>query len=108
MWSDHIKSISEKIAENVKASKAAEDDDQETVEVPYSEADITDEQFDTYIKLCTLGLEDELRGDKTIKQFTEYLENNLDEPTIQRILEVCGGLKLSDADPNQIPTGTAL
>jgi hypothetical protein len=107
-WSEHIANISGKIADNVKAAQEAEKEDksEDEVEVPFNEADLTDIQFDTYIKLCAFGLEDELKGDKTQKQFVEYLENTLDEPTIYKILEVTGGLKLGEQLPNQIPTGT--
>lgn len=91
MWSDHLKNVSDKM-------KDAEAED-------FSEADLTDQQFDVFIKMCILGLEPQLKGDRTDKQFREYLENEaLDEHTIQKILEVTGGLKLNnDLSPNQTP-----
>ncbi len=95
MWSEHIQGVTKKIAEN---------EDKEEGEDKYTEADLTDEQFDTFIKMCALGLEGQLKGEKTDKQFISYLEDTLDEQTIYKILEVTGGLKLGGANtPNQIP-----
>jgi hypothetical protein len=88
MWSNHINVLTEKFMEN--------EDKPEDI----NEADMTDAQFDVFIKMCALGLESQLRGEKTEKQFLSYLEDVLDEKTIYKILEVTGGLKLGDRDPN--------
>jgi len=64
---------------------------------------ITDAQFDVFIKMCALGLESQLKGEKTEKQFLSHLEDILDEHTIYRILERTGGLNMSDSIPNQKP-----
>lgn len=85
MWSEHIKGVTKKIADN-----ESKDED----ERDFTEADLTDEQFTTFIKMCALGLESQLKGDKTDKQFLAYLEDVLDEQTIYKILETTGGLKL--------------
>lgn len=93
MWSEHINSVTKKIAEN---------EDKPEDEREFTEADITDEQFTTFIKMCALGLESQLKGDKTDKQFIAYLEDVLDEQTIYKVLELTGGLKLgANASPNQ-------
>ena len=93
MWSEHISAVTKKIAEN---------EDKPEDEREFTEADITDEQFTTFIKMCALGLESQLKGDKTDKQFIAYLEDVLDEQTIYKVLEITGGLKLgANADPNQ-------
>lgn len=89
LWSDHINSITKKFLEN----KDTPED--------INEADMTEAQFDVFIKMCALGLESQLKGDKTDKQFAAYLEDVLDEKTIYKILEITGGLKLGDKDPNQ-------
>lgn len=92
MWSEHIQGVTKKIAEN---------EDKDLDEREFTEADLTDEQFDTFIKMCALGLEGQLKGDKTDKQFIAYLEDVLDEQTIYKILEMTGGLKLGANAPNQ-------
>lgn len=95
MWSEHISGVTKKIAEN---------EDKDPDEREFTEADLTDAQFDTFIKMCALGLESQLKGDRTDKQFVSYLEDVLDEQTIYKILEMTGGLKLNAAGqpaPNQ-------
>lgn len=106
VWSDHMANISAKIAENTKFVQDHDDDETEAV-LPNSDADLTDAQYDTYIKLCVFGLAGQLQDAKTDKQFRDYLEDNLDEPTIYKILDVTGGLKLGQAanDPNLNPAG---
>lgn len=89
LWSEHISKVTEKFKENEDAGT-----------VSYSEADLTDAQYDVFIKMCALGLESQLKGEKTEKQFLAYLEDTLDEPTIYKILEATGGLKLGNNDPN--------
>lgn len=85
MWTEHIQNVTKKIADN---------EDKELEERDFDEADLTDEQFTTFIKMCALGLESQLKADKTDKQFLSYLEDILDEQTIYTILEVTGGLNL--------------
>lgn len=91
LWNAHIKDVQEKLKQAVDTDDEAPD---------FNESEITDAQYDTFIKLCALGLESQLKGDKTEKQFLAYLEDVLDEKTIYRILDLTGGLKLGDADPN--------
>lgn len=90
MWAEHLKALGKKFSEN------------ESTPEDFDEADLTDAQFDVFIKMCALGLESQLRGDKTEKQFLNYLEEVLDEKTIYKILEITGSLKLGGQnDPNQ-------
>ena len=90
MWGDHMQNISAKL----KAESDLPEDEQ-----TFTDADLTDAQFDIFIKLCAFGL-DSLKGDKTDKQFNAYLEDVLDEKTIYRVLWITGGLKLGEQDPN--------
>lgn len=100
LWSEHIQGVTKKIAEN---------EDKEGDERDFNEADLTDQQFDVFIKMCALGLESQLKEDKTEKQFLAYLEDVLDEQTIYKVLELTGGLKLggSNAPNPQTPTSLA-
>lgn len=92
MWSEHINNVTQKIAENT---------DKEQADRDFTEADLTDAQFDTFIKMCALGLASQLKkDDQTDKKFLEYLEDVLDEKTIYRILDLTGGLKLGESAPN--------
>lgn len=92
LWSAHIAEVGKRLADR-------EETDDSTAE--FTEADLTDAQFDVFIKMCALGLESQLKGDKTDKQFMSYLEDVLDEQTIYKILELTGGLNLKgSADPN--------
>lgn len=68
-------------------------------ENPKTQDELSDDQFNTFIKMCALGL-DSIKGDRTDKAFASYLEDVLDQPTIYFILEATGGLKLGDVDPN--------
>lgn len=92
MWSQHIQGVTKRIAEN---------EDKDEADRDFDEADLTDEQFTTFIKMCALGLSSQLQGEKTDKQFIAYLEDVLDEQTIYKILEMTGGLKLGANAPNQ-------
>lgn len=99
MWSEHIKSVQAKLA-----AASEEGDEVEAL----SEADLTDAQFDVFIKMCALGLESQLKGDKTDKQFLAYLEEVLDEATIYRVLFKTGGLSIGGDDaPNPTPPNLA-
>ena len=98
MWTEHIKSVQEQFS----AAETSGEDDAEVKVL--NEADITDAQFDVFVKMCALGLESQLKGDKTDKQFLAYLEDVLDEQTIYRVLFKTGGLTVGgDEAPNQIP-----
>lgn len=89
MWSEHIANVSKRLEEN------------ENSEEKFTEADLTDAQWDTFIKMSALGLEGQLKGERTEKKFLEYLEDVLDEQTIYRILKVTGGLDFKgDDSPN--------
>jgi hypothetical protein len=90
-WGEHMADVQ-------KALNAAQEADDET----FDDAGLTDAQWTTFIKMCALGLETQLKGEKTEKQFTAYLEEVLDEHTIYRMLKVFGNLELG----NQRPTGT--
>lgn len=107
IWSDHIALIGEKIAENEKkAEEEAEGKDVEDWQ-EFTNADLTELQFDAFIKMCALSLEKDLKGDRTEKKFLEYLEDVLDQETIYKILEVSGGLDLKGENtPNQNPAAT--
>jgi hypothetical protein len=94
MWSEHIAVVSKKLTDEAEKDEAERD---------FNEADLTDAQFDIFIKMCALGLESQLKGEKTEKQFFSYLEDVLDEKTIYRILDLTGGLKLGDNNPNLNP-----
>jgi len=91
LWTEHATAM----ANELNATRDSEDEE-------LDQAAMTDRQFDTYIKLCAIGLESQLKGDQTEKQYITQLEDVLDEQTIYKILEVTGGLKLNDS-PNQSP-----
>ena len=104
LWSQHIKTVQERLVK-------AEENNEDGMKV-LSDDDITDAQFDVFVKMCALGLESQLKGDKTDKQFLAYLEEVLDEQTIYRILDKTGGLKIGGDEtpnlltPNQAGVGT--
>lgn len=80
-------------------------------EEEFNQVEITDGQYTAFINMCALSLESQLKGEKSDKQFRDYLENTLDEQTIFRILKVTGGLELGNqASPattmNQAAAGT--
>lgn len=98
LWSDHIEFITQKIREN---------EDKPEGELEFNSADLTEAQFDVFIKMCALSLETQLKkDDETDKKFFARLEDLLDQETIYKILEVAGGLDLKKAaeDPN-LPAG---
>ena len=97
MWAEHMSDIAKQLGES-----EAENENEVLIG-----ADLTDAQFTTFIKMCALGLESQLKEEKTEKQFLAYLEDVLDEKTIQRILERTGGLKLGGQDPNLNPAAVA-
>jgi hypothetical protein len=94
-WTEHVAVINDEIK---KATEAA-GDEPEAFDI--DEANLSDKQYDAYIKLCGMCLEGELKKDKTTKQWTEYLEDTLDDPTIFKIIKVCGGIDLeAENTPN--------
>lgn len=97
IWSEHVADMQQKV-------QAVENGDA----TEFKEADLSDAQFDVFIKLCSFGLESQLKGERTDKQFLSYLEDVLDEKTIYRILDRTGGLNLSGENPNQNPAATGL
>lgn len=62
-----------------------------------SEAQTEDETLNTLIDACAVALEKQLPD---LVADRDALEDVLDVPTINRILEVCGGIKMDD--PNQL------
>lgn len=71
------------------------------------DVDGDDEIFDIYINCCGIALEKLLKDDFPVTKgetedevlnatYREYLEDVLDIETVNKILEVCGGLKLND------------
>lgn len=97
LWSNHIAEVTKQMTESDKS-----DSEQE-----FAQADLTDAQYDAFIKMCALGLEGQLKGERTDKQFITYLEDTLDEKTIYKILDVTGGLRFDNNDPNQQSPVTA-
>lgn len=96
MWSDHLKEI---------ADKFKQEEEKPEEERDLAQAELSDLQYDTFIKMCALGLDSLKKENQTEKKFLDYLETVLDEPTIRKILLVTGNLKLND--PNQMPPTTA-
>lgn len=96
LWSDHMAYVRKTLNASL-----SEDGEEEV-----NDGDLTDKQFDVFIDMAALGLEEDLKGEKTTKQFREYLEGVLDEKTIYFVLNATGGLKLGE-DPNpQTPVTT--
>lgn len=91
LWADHMKWMQTQF-------KAHNDSEESELD----EAGMSDEQLTVFIKMCALGLEADLKGEKNDKQFKDHLENVLDEQTIYTILRVCGGLDLNNSG-NQNP-----
>ncbi len=89
IWSDHIEGVTKELAKP--------DDEREL-----TEADLTDKQFDVYVKMCALGLESQLKEERTEKQYVAHLEDVLDEQTIYKVLQVTGGLNVGGS-PNLSP-----
>ena len=68
-----------------------------------SEPGTTEEQtLDILIDACAVAIEKQVPD---LVKDRDLLEDALDIPTINRILEVCGGIKM-DADPNLIAAAT--
>ncbi len=62
-----------------------------------SEAKTEDQSLTVLIDACAIALETQL---PELVKDRDKLEDSLDVPTINRILEVCGGIKLDD--PNLV------
>jgi hypothetical protein len=109
IWLEHTSSVSKQYRDAAAASNPGKTEDSEAdtefdPEV-YSalEAKLQTQQYDTLVKLTKFGLEGQLKGTKTDKQFTDYLEDTLDDKTIQRILLVTASLRIGEDSPN-LPT----
>lgn len=55
-----------------------------------------DESVDLMVKACAIALE---KTNPEKAKDTEWLEENLDMPTMWKILEVAGGVKANDPNP---------
>jgi hypothetical protein len=71
--------------------------------VPKQDVEASDTQFDIMVEAVGIALQ---QPNPELNVSTDYLEDVLDVPTINRILEVAGGMKM---DPQATPgaTGTA-
>jgi hypothetical protein len=107
IWLDHTSNVSKQYRDARVASNPDGEDSEDTVFDPdiYAalEAKLQGQQYDTLIKLSKFGLESQLKGEKTDKQFTDYLEDTLDDKTIQRVLLVTASLRIGEDSPN-LPT----
>lgn len=70
----------------------------ETLEQPGSQIEAYDQILDL-AAICLEGVAPELSADR------DKMEDVLDEPTIYKIIEVCGGIKLND--PNLLAAAAA-
>lgn len=61
----------------------------ETMEQPESNDEATDQMLDL-VEICLRGIDKELAADR------DKMEEQLDEPTVFKIIEVCAGVKLND------------
>lgn len=95
IWSAHMKDLATTFAERVDSDENDLPDDEE----------MTQKQYDVFVKLCALGLSELKKEGATDKKFLEWLEDVLDEHTIAKVLKVTGGLDLSRGDetPNLNP-----
>jgi hypothetical protein len=91
-WSDHVEVVQKDIAE---ANRKAQSEDDEDFD--FDENAFTERNYDMYIKLCAMCLET-IKNDRTDKAFATYLEGVLDDPTIFKVLEFCGGIKVGPGD----------
>ncbi len=98
VWADHLDTMTQKVNEQA--------DESDENYVPFTNLDLQDAQLVAFIKMCSFGLEDQLKGERTERQFLDYLENTLDEPTIMKILEVTGNFK-TDGTNGEAPNPTA-
>lgn len=98
IWSECVVKVQERYAE---ASK-----DPEQFSPAAVQGETTEWQYDAWIPMCALALEEELKGERSDKQFKDYLEKTLDEASIYKILAVCGNLKLGPETPNPNPAVT--
>lgn len=85
VWGEYV----EYLREN--AEKVEEEQDDELT--------VGDKQFEVFLDLAVISLGKQLQNGKSDEEFREYLENTLDEQTLYRVFDKCGGLKLNN-DPN--------
>lgn len=98
IWSECVAKVQARYTEAAK--------DPENSVIALVQAETTEWQYDAFIPMCGLGLAEQLKGDKTDKQFKEYLEKTLDEATIYRMLAVFGNLRLGPDAPNPVTAET--
>lgn len=55
-----------------------------------------EENVDLLVECVGICLEKELREGKSVKDYREYIEDNMDMDTIYKVIEVCTGMKLND------------
>lgn len=95
LWNGHMQYVAKVLKE------AQESENEEDL---MNSDELTDRQYDVWIKMCALGLERQLKDTMTEKQFLAYLEDTLDEKTIYKILEVTGNLHFGQGEtPNPTP-----
>lgn len=82
------------------------DNGQKPEDEQLSESEVSDLQFDTFTDMCMLCLS-VLRKDRDEDEFRAYIEDTLDEQTIYRVLDKCGGLKLNDPNLQAASLATA-
>lgn len=98
IWSDHVTSVNEELRKAIADNEAALGTNEQPPKVDQNS--INDRTYSVYIELASIGL-DEYKGDRTAKQFATYLEDTLDEPTILKILDVCGNITFDEQElPN--------
>lgn len=88
IWTECVAKVQKRYADAAK--------DPENFVPALVQQETTEWQYDAWIPMCVLALEDALKEDKSDKAFKDYLERVLDEATIYRVLEVCGNLRLND------------
>lgn len=92
VWNGYMDEIVE-IANKMRA--AGENGESEDL----SGIDMSNKEFDVLIELSVICLSGKIK-DKNDEELKSYLEDNLTEPDIHDILEVCGGIKLDDPKEN--------
>ncbi len=107
-WLAHTAAVQNKYTEFSKAQSAkaetdgSVDDEDNFDPVAYAkcQSGLQDFQYDALVKLCKYGLESQLKGDRTEKQWTEYLEDTLEDDSISKILEKTAKLSIGENAPN--------
>lgn len=76
--------------------ESLQENNEKPKEERWKDSEISERQFDVFTELTVLSLEKSLKGERSDEEFKEWVEDTVDEQTIYRILDKCGGLKLSD------------